>query len=572
VSGSGGGGLRKLVLARELRDKVVDGARHDTDRADGGIYGCARAGELETHLRRTPPSDLRGRSATFTLTSASAKWGYEVQLDDEPGWTLGPAFVADATTGAVTGLVSAHRVLSHTMNCVSPGPHTLRVRTFDAAGVRAQPASAEWTQHAPMATLAVGMPPRVNPGADHWVEVRSDGAKYAFELRVDDGDWVLGDAYAPAAAKKAAAAAAAVGGVGGRSSGAGGAEMGLSKFTESPRMERQRVRAGAEGRHALEVRALDECGNRGEPVRSEWVSSWVSTVVVEAAPDGEALFADSASFAAKGDTPHYFVEHSLDDGAWVRSRKMSSAATAAPVRVQLAGLSEGRHTLVVRALDAQGRAAHVSQQARFAWAVDRQPPVTRVGDGGARRERDVGLGMAAEAMVTVVPYDVTDATECTVEYQLGRCAQNPPTTRFPTRMHAPIVAPERQLAAMVSSESGAWRLTSSPMRVFMFLWLVFQLGADGVEGCDGHVGSAGAAQPTGRRAHAAAARHGRSGQRGARAAGGSSGGGLCPSHHLAGVGAGSLHGAATRALLARGVGAWLAPGVQRGRRSISAHQ
>jgi hypothetical protein len=200
--------------------------------------------------------------------------------------------------------------------------------------------------------------------------------------------------------------------------------LGISKFTESPRMERQRVRAGAEGRHALEVRALDECGNRGEAVQSEWVSSWVATVVVEAAPDGEALLADSASFAAKGDTPHYFVEHSLDDGAWVRSRKTSAAAT--PVRVRLAELAEGRHTLAVRALDAQGRAAHASQQARFAWAVDRQPPVTRVGDGGVRRERDAGLGMAGEAMVTVVPYVVTDATECTVEYQLGRCAGKNP--------------------------------------------------------------------------------------------------------------------------------------------------
>jgi hypothetical protein len=27
-------------------------------------------------------------------------------------------------------------------------------------------------QHAPVAELAVGMPARVNPGADHWVEVR----------------------------------------------------------------------------------------------------------------------------------------------------------------------------------------------------------------------------------------------------------------------------------------------------------------------------------------------------------------------------------------------------------------
>jgi hypothetical protein len=82
--------------------------------------------------------------------SPSPKWGYEVQVDDEEGWTLGPEFAAHAATGAVAGLVSAHRVLSHTVHCVAPGAHTLRVRTFDENGVRsAAPAAAAWTQVLP---------------------------------------------------------------------------------------------------------------------------------------------------------------------------------------------------------------------------------------------------------------------------------------------------------------------------------------------------------------------------------------------------------------------------------------
>jgi hypothetical protein len=64
--------------------------------------------------------------------------------------------------------------------------------------------------------------------------VRSDGAKYAFEIRVDGGEWVLGDAYAAAASKTAV--------------GVGGDVEWIRKLTESPRVERQRIRARGEVR------------------------------------------------------------------------------------------------------------------------------------------------------------------------------------------------------------------------------------------------------------------------------------------------------------------------------------
>jgi hypothetical protein len=124
--------------------------------------------------------------------------------------------------------------------------------------------------------------------------MKSSALKYAFEFRVDDGPWQFGDANAKGMGLKL-----------------------VSKdhptperlvYTESPRTERQRVRATSDGPHTIHLRAVDECGNRGDIISSSWTTSWVSTKMVVAPPSG-AVQHRSLAISLQGDTKVYSYEY-----------------------------------------------------------------------------------------------------------------------------------------------------------------------------------------------------------------------------------------------------------------------
>lgn len=344
----------------------------------------------ETIVRRFPTGDTRSCTATLTITSNVSRWAYEAQLDDQP-WTLGPTFeVQTGTTGAVavSGLVG-RKVLQHTISDLPTGIHKVSVRTLDQNGQRdPSPFTTEWKVSRPTLDFVSAMPNRVQPNSESWVEVKSSALKYAFEFKVDDGPWQFGDTNAKGMGLKL-----------------------VSKdhptperlvYTESPRTERQRVRATSDGPHTIHLRAVDECGNRGDIISSSWTTSWVSTKMVVAPPSG-AVQHRSLTISLQGDTKAYSYEYKHNGGTWVRGKHFQAAQIA---HVEIGGLSEGPQHLLIRALDAYGRRGAETKE--YLWIVDNTPPTTRVREGSPR----------VEGTTVMVAFDVSDATDTVHKYSL----------------------------------------------------------------------------------------------------------------------------------------------------------
>eukprot|EP00238_Polyblepharides_amylifera_P009656 CAMPEP_0196576644 /NCGR_PEP_ID=MMETSP1081-20130531/5857_1 /TAXON_ID=36882 /ORGANISM="Pyramimonas amylifera, Strain CCMP720" /LENGTH=700 /DNA_ID=CAMNT_0041895311 /DNA_START=342 /DNA_END=2444 /DNA_ORIENTATION=- len=360
----------------------------------GSLSWSAHAEGLpETIVRRYPVGEMRSCAATLTITSNASMWAYEVKLDQNE-WRLGPRFALEKNSkgSVITGLVG-REVLHHTIPSLTTGPHRIEVRAIDKTGRRDRsPFVAEWTVHEPVLEFVSQMPPRVAPLSDHWVEVKSTSAKYAFDYSIDDGLWQYGDANIK----------------GGRKGVLVGDKMDdilRLIFVEAPRTERQRVRAsGVTGSHSISLRPVDQCGNRGAAVSSTWVTSWASTLMHEHPPSG-VVSQSAVVFAASSDLPSFFVEYSLNGGEWVRSSKVSKPGV--PVRVELSQLEEGSHELHIRALDSYGRPDYQTKD--YIWTMDNSLPVLHVTSALPSRSSPATLEVAIE---------IEDASPTTLYFQL----------------------------------------------------------------------------------------------------------------------------------------------------------
>ncbi|MGE0726051.1 MAG: Ig-like domain-containing protein, partial [Alphaproteobacteria bacterium] len=127
----------------------------------------------------------------------------------------------------------------------------------------------------------------------------------------------------------------------------------------------------SEGVHTLLVRAIDAAGNEDTtPAEHVWtIDTTPPDTTILGAPSGLVASAAAAvTFTGEADAT---FEANLDGGGW--------SAAASPLA--LAGLGEGAHTLLVRAVDAAGNAD--ATPAAATWTVDTLPPGTTILQGPA---------------------------------------------------------------------------------------------------------------------------------------------------------------------------------------------
>lgn len=289
------------------------------------------------------------------------------------------------------------KIAPHVASGISVGEHSLQVRAFDAAGNRDEsPAVVQW-RVLPVDTILVASPtPSVLPHSPVSFDVRSSSSKWAFEYRVDAGKWHLGSVYSSQAKAQAPWSSSLL------------QRTTVPKYTDHTRSERQTLSSGAEGHHTLEVRAFNDCGELGESVFASWRTTWVQTSVIHPPPTGT-IASPNAEFVAEVGPSRPTFQWQLDGGAWnpPGNAKQQASAGIQGVMVPLEGLSDGPHSLRVRAVDYQGRPD--SEPATFGWTVDTTPPATRL-------ER-VPLPNQSPAEAEFV-WSCEDTTPCSYRYRL----------------------------------------------------------------------------------------------------------------------------------------------------------
>ncbi len=157
-----------------------------------------------------------------------------------------------------------------------------------------------------------------------------------------------------------------------------------------------RVLSGlSDGEHTIEVRAIDAAGNLDPtPATRTWI-------VDATAPDTEIVSGPDSLTAAASATFDFSSEldatfqYKLDDGGYL----------AATDPLTLTGLSEGEHTLTVRAIDAYGNAD--TTPATWTWTIDSLPPDTEIVSGPA--------GITGSTTAT---FDLSSEPDATFEYKL----------------------------------------------------------------------------------------------------------------------------------------------------------
>lgn len=213
--------------------------------------------------------------------------------------------------------------------CTSPlstgaltdGEHTLEVRAVDRVGnTDATPATHTWTIDSTVPnTTFVTTPadPTNDPTGDF--EFGSDDASATFECNLD------GDGFAPCPAE----------------------------FTTD---------ALGDGSHTLEVRAVDEAGNTDPtPATHTWtVDTGAPNTTIDSAP------ADPTS-----DATGSFEFASDDAGATFECRLDGGAFSTCPANYTTDALSDGEHTLEVRAVDPAGNAD--ATPATHTWTIETTP-------------------------------------------------------------------------------------------------------------------------------------------------------------------------------------------------------
>lgn len=288
------------------------------------------------------------------------------------------------------------KIAPHTVTGLSVGDHTLQVRAFDATGRRDEtPATVQW-RVLPVDTIMVASPAATAlPHSPVSFDIRSSAANWAYEYRIDGGAWRFGSMYSSAGSNARASPPTA--------------RTDVTKYTDHTRSERQTISAGSEGAHTLEVRAFNDCGEVGESVFASWRTTWVQTSIIQPPPRGT-VDSSSAEFIVEVGPSRPSFQWQLDGGPWAPPpAKAQPSAGTHGVLVPLEGLSDGRHTLIVRAVDYQGRAD--SEPATFHWNVDTAPPSTRL-------ER-VALPPGQPPSEAEFSWSCEDATPCTYRYRLN---------------------------------------------------------------------------------------------------------------------------------------------------------
>ncbi|MBC5772968.1 gliding motility-associated C-terminal domain-containing protein [Pontibacter sp. KCTC 32443] len=267
----------------------------------------------ETSIATKPAAQSNSKTATFSFTSNEADVVYQVSLDNAP----------------FTNVSSPY-----TLNNLAEGAHTIKVRAFDKANnFDLTPATYTWT----IDTQAPAAPVVLAPSEDALLNSNkptiSGTAEAGSIIKVSEGNSQIG---------------AATTGADGKWSFVPGTAM-------------------AEGLHQLTAKATDAAGNSSSSsaVRSFSIDSKAPETIIVSNPP--ALTNNKAAeFKYSSNETGVTYQAGLDGAAF--------ATVTNPVTFN--NLSEGAHTLKVRAVDAAGNTDDTP--ATYTWTVDTTPPAPPV--------------------------------------------------------------------------------------------------------------------------------------------------------------------------------------------------
>ncbi len=304
----------------------------------------------------TGPSGLTNQpTASFTVTSDRSGATFECSLD-------GAAFMVCSASPRFSGL--------------SDGPHTLEVRAVDGAATDPSPASQSWTQDTTPPTTPTVSSPSANATTSPTPTFTGTGEPGStIVVRVD------GQPVCTTTADSSGAFSCAGPG------------------------------ALSAGPHAVTATSTDPTGNTSMPavlVPFTVVTGSLDTAII-AGPSGTVSSA-SATFSFVATVVGATFECKLDGAA---------TFTACPTPVTFMGLSEGSHTLEVRAVDG---ASVDSTPASRTWVVDSRAPVAPVISAPADQStvttpRPTFSGTAEPGSTVLVSVD--DALVCTTVADLS---------------------------------------------------------------------------------------------------------------------------------------------------------
>ncbi|MDP1825371.1 MAG: Ig-like domain-containing protein [Archangium sp.] len=396
-----------------------------------------------TTFTSTPPALSTSSSASFTFTSTEAGT-FECSLD-------GAAFAACTTPVSLSGLAE--------------GSHTFQARALDTAGnLDATPASFTWTVDttAPGTTLTSTPPALGNSASASFAftsteagtfECSLDGAAFApcttpaaltgladgshtFQVRARDTagnvdatpasfTWVVDTAApdtsitsAPPALDPSTSASFTF-----TSTEFGGSfqcSLDGAAFTACP--SPLSLTSLAEGSHTLLVQAVDAAGNVDPtPSSHTWtVDSGAPDTTIVSGPNGS-VSSTTATFVVTSEAGATF-ECALDGAAF----------TACPAMSTYPGLSEGSHTLLIRARDTTGNLDPTP--ASRTWTVDTSVPDTTITSG------PTGTVSSSTAVFTFTSDESPVSFECNLDGAgFAACAASPTFTALADGSHTLLV-------------------------------------------------------------------------------------------------------------------------------------
>jgi glucodextranase-like protein len=356
----------------------------------GGGGGGPDTTPPDTSITSSPPPLTNQRSASFAFSSSEANSTFEISVD-------GGAF-SIATSPFQAGNLG-------------DGQHVLAVRARDAAGnVDPTPASVAWTvdTQVPDTSMTSSPPPLTNQRSASFAFSSSE-ANSTFEISVDggafsiatspfqagnlgDGQHVLAVRARDAAGNADPTPASVAWTVDtlvpdtsltsatppitnstsasfqfASSKPASFFEASIDGSAFAPRTSPLNLSGLADGPHTVQVRALDAATNVDPtPASFAWtVDTQPPDTTITSTPVALANSA-SASFQFASSEPNSSFEVSVDGGAF--------SPRTSPLT--LAGLSEGLHSISVRAVDAAANPDPTP--ASFAWTVDLTAPAAKI--------------------------------------------------------------------------------------------------------------------------------------------------------------------------------------------------
>ncbi|MEH3053951.1 MAG: OmpA family protein [Patulibacter minatonensis] len=300
---------------------------------------------IEVRVAGSPETQLKSWPAART-TSTSATFTFAAA---DPGYT----FECSLDNFATFEVCSSPK----TYTGLSDGPRTFKVRANDGTKVDPSPASYSWVVDTtpPTTTFPTKPAATTNSTTANFTFATNESGGVTYECSLD------GVAFAACTTPKS--------------------YTGL-----------------ADGSHTLRVRATDVVGNVESPAASyTWVIDRTAPdTTIDTKPSSPSGSASATFTASSNESPVTF-ECKVDAGAWA----------ACPAPITFTGLSDGSHTVQIRAVDAAGNTDPTP--ASYTWTIDTTAPDTSLDTHPA------SLTTATTATFTFSSADGTATFECKVD-------------------------------------------------------------------------------------------------------------------------------------------------------------